>query len=202
VLYEQVEQEKVTLEQLQKDISGVTEIDAAVERAINQLIEQVNACRGYEKQAWETFKEIAKQLSDKKARELYYVMDTYRKNSANIVTYLQKDFTQYMQGLERAAHEQIDRIMTAIEELKKKNIDFKEQAKRLEQKKMPQPRVPEPQEEPEEEEQGFLMRIWSLITGTASNVWEVVSGAIHSVYTWIWPYGGAEDSSDTVALKV
>jgi len=114
VLYERVEQEKETLERLQKDITGVTEIDAAVETAINQLVEQVNTCRTYEKQAWETFKEISKQLSDKKARELYYVMDTYRKNSSNIVTYLQRDFSNYMQLLERMAHEQIDRIMIQI----------------------------------------------------------------------------------------
>jgi|GEM_PF-1111671 len=191
VLYERVEQEKETLERLQKDITGVTEIDAAVETAINQLVEQVNTSRNYEKQSWETFKEISKQLSDKKARELYYVMDTYRKNSSNIVTYLQRDFSNYMQLLERMAHEQIDRIMTTIDQLKQKNVDFKEQAQRLEQKRYVQEtaRKPVVTQEPDEEveSQGMVASVWSAVRDSVMTALQALQAGLYGIYTWIWP---------------
>ena len=191
VLYERVEQEKETLERLQKDITGVTEIDAAVETAINQLIEQVNTSRNYEKQAWETFKEISKQLSDKKARELYYVMDTYRKNSSNIVTYLQRDFSNYMQLLERMAHEQIDRIMTTIDQLKQKNVDFKEQAQRLEQKRYVQEAASKPvvTQEPDEEveSQGMIAWMWGSVRDGVMTAWQALQAGLYGIYTWVWP---------------
>lgn len=203
VLYERVEQEKETLERLQKDITGVTEIDAAVETAINQLVEQVNTCRNYERQSWETFKEISKQLSDKKARELYYVMDTYRKNSNNIVTYLQRDFSNYMQLLERMAHEQIDRIMTAIDQLKQKNVDFKEQAQRLEQKRYVQESASksvvtkEPVEEIES--QGMVASMWSAVRDGVTGAWQALQAGLYGIYTWIWPQ--ADENEIQVATQ-
>lgn len=195
VLYETVEQEKATLQQLQKEVTGVTEIDSAIEMAIAQLIEQVNVCRGYEKQAWETFKEIGRQLSDKKARELYYVMETYRKNSTDIVTYLQQDFARYMQELERVAHEHIERILATVAELKKKDIDFKQQALRLERKRQGKEVKEIAEEEVEVEEPGFVGRVWATMVDAVSSLMQMVTAGLEGMYRWIWPYASDEEET-------
>jgi hypothetical protein len=181
-LFSNIEREKTILDQLQKDVTAITDIDNALEAAVLKLVEQVNVSRSYEKQAWEAFKEIGRQLSDKKARDLYYTMDTYRKNIADIITYIQGDFGRHVMDLEREAKTQIDRVTTTIKDLKQKGIDFKEQAHRIEQRRQQREKAQHTEEE--EEELGYWDSFWSYMGNKVS-----------SFYQWIWPSAEEEEEA-------
>src|SRR5690606_33314533 len=133
-LYEKLEAEKETLRQLALDVESVADFDDAMDKALHALMDQINRVRGFEKQAWENFKEIAQVLSDTKAEELYYMMDGAWQNIKNIGTYIEKDFTPHFTKLIEDARAQIIRVQNQIKALKEKGVSFKTQAELIAQR--------------------------------------------------------------------
>lgn len=173
-LLDTVTQEKKTLEQMSQGSQRVTKLVNALEDALIKLLEQLNQARNYEQLSWDAFKAINRELSDKRARELYYNMDTYWKNLNNINTYLTDSYTKYFEQLTAQVKEEVDSIQGTIQGLKEKGVDIKMQAQKLRIGcKVPAAE----QEAPEQEEStSILARIWGWIKAPFVFVTDTFSG--------------------------
>ena len=120
--FEKLQNNKKELESLSTDIEKVTKQDQAVERAIMQLVDQINKLHNYEQQAWQDFKDIARVLDDKKARELFYKVDNAWQNVQKVQEYIEKTFTGSFDTLIQDISKQITRIKDQIDALKEQGI--------------------------------------------------------------------------------
>lgn len=131
-----LEKEKSTLDQLQQNITALTELDNAIDDATIKLAEQLNLCRSYLQQARDSLQEIKRELSDKNARELYYSMDALAKNVNDIYQYTMHQFTFYFNQLITQAKEQVERITQSVDILKEKGINLKKELQALNLREM------------------------------------------------------------------
>jgi hypothetical protein len=182
-----LESQKELLEQLQKDVQKINDIDNAVDEAISVLIRQINVARNFEKQAWQNFKAIAQELNDKKARELYYGMVTYWQNINDIGQYIQMPFLQHFEKLGVMAKDQTAKVLDALKALKEKGIDFKKQWQQLEENNARQHLAHDHKENVEQEkkedemqkhsEQGFFAKILGAVVDAATTTWSYIQSA-------------------------
>ncbi len=159
-LLDQLQAEKQTLEQTKLDVESISQLDKEIDQALNRLMEQINRVRAYEQESWEYFKDIARILNDKKARELFFKIDTALRNVKSIDDYLQQDFTQHFNQLLQRVNEQVNKVVNAIQRLKEKGVDFKKQLDVLEEQSVAQE---EREEEEEEATTSWRSRLWNKI---------------------------------------
>jgi hypothetical protein len=191
-LLTRLQDERKTLEQLNLSVQGISNVDHAIDDALMKLVDQINLARQYEKNAWEQFKEINRELSDKKARERYYNMDSAWRNLNNINTYISDPFTQHFTQLIDRVNKDTEQVKSVIGSLKEKGIDIKEQAQKLH--KSSRSRREKPVEKPvEQEEQGWLGMIWDIVTAPFTFVWAGVTGAFDWIAGW---FGTAEPEAE------
>jgi len=182
----QVEQE--TLRQLRLDVESISELDHAIDEALIKLMETINRVREQERQSWDQFKEIARVLSEKKARELFYQMDVAWRNIKSMSAYLEKEFADHFKQLTERAEEHVERVKKEIQALKEKGVDFKKQADRIESQEEEQEQVQRETELVEQEEEEVLVQqgwfgsiVISVIDGLKTSL-----NAVISVVRW--PY--------------
>jgi hypothetical protein len=132
-LYNLLQEEQQELNQLKNDVISIAKLDKAIDDALGTLMDQINKARQFEKQAWDNFKEIARQLSDIKAREIYYMMEGAGRNIKNISLYLEKDFSTHFMRLVAEAKKHTSEVLMRIQSLKEKGVDFKKKADRIAQ---------------------------------------------------------------------
>jgi hypothetical protein len=124
---EQANAEKQELEQLQKEVQLVIKQDSELEDAVMMLLEQINKIRRLEQTAWQNFKDIARVLDDKKARELYYKVDNAWRNVQELQNYIEQTYSTTFEQLVEHIKEKIQKVEAAIETLKVKGVDLKKQ---------------------------------------------------------------------------
>lgn len=197
-LLAKAQEDLAALEQLQKEIASVTMLNQNVDTAIDKLLEQINTVRQYEQDAWLKFKEIARVLSEKTARELFFQMDVTSKNIHDIQIYLEGPFATHFNEVAEAAKHQIARIRNSLSLLKEKGIDIKQYFDSL---KVPQKQVI--QETPEEDEEEEMVAPKGFIAGIFDSVWSGIKGIGSFVVSIVrWPYDlivgpkTVEDDSD------
>lgn len=182
-ILEQAEVDKQELEQLQKQVQQVIKHDEEVENAILMLVEQINRIRALEQEAWQNFKNIARVLDDKKARELFYKVDNAWRNIQELHRYVEQTYSGSFDQLIDRIKDQIRRIDNSVLILKEKGIDLKK-------------RVLSDQEEKEEESieqsKGIITRyivdpikyvfqsLWSLIRWPIDKIFGTKSGTQES----------------------
>jgi len=154
--YKSLEAEKKNLEQLKSDIKVVSKIDDALDTALIKLMELVNRARMYERQSWDSFKTITRELSDKKAFEQYSSMSNYITNINDILDYIRDSFAPHFAKLKTLANDQTEKVKASLKSLKEKGINLKSETKRLKKEREDSLRKPEPMEEETVEEPGFL----------------------------------------------
>jgi hypothetical protein len=188
-----LEGEQKVLEELNIGIEIVGKLDQDIDNAIMGLMEHINQMRSYERDAWEAFKEIARVLSDKKARELFYRIETDWRNVKDLHRYLQQDFTQHFSQVTGRLQQEINRIKKMLEGLAEKGIVFKEQADRLdvlEQQKAEQAAAPAQELEPEPvkkpAKKGWIGWIMQPIVSIGTMVWNIISYPFVVVYQMIF----------------
>lgn len=135
VLFAKVEANKERLEEVKKEIEFVGKIDAAVDEAINTLIDLLNKGRNFEMQAWGDFKAISRELSDKKARDLFYRIDTYWRNVKDIQVYVTTKLAEHMNYLASSAQQHADIVKGLLKDLEAQGFMLKEQVDSLEKSK-------------------------------------------------------------------
>lgn len=159
-LLNQLQAEKQTLEQTKRDVELINQLNQEVDQALNRLMEQINKVRAYEQESWEYFKDIARVLNDKKARELFFKIDTALQNVKSVDAYLQQDFSQHFNQLLQKINVQVNKVVDTMQKLKEKGIDFKKQVNVTEEEL---PSQEEMEEEEEEEAKSWGKRVWDNI---------------------------------------
>ena len=182
-LLDNLTNEKNALEQLKNDVEGIMQLDHAIDDALMKMMEQINLCRTYERQAWDSFKTINRELSDKKARELYLAIQTYWRNINEINGYLTNTLASYFDGLLTKAKEQVERIKTALEALKEKGINIKEQAAILDA--CPTAAKPETDEDMEEIEPEPQRGIFDTILYYLMWPFKMIGNTLSGIYNWV-----------------
>lgn len=120
-----------SLEHLMRDVESIEKLDHSIDDALKKLVEQINLAHRYGTQAWENIQKITSELDDKKARDLYYGIVTFRDNIANIEKYITNEFSQHFDKTLQSAQEHIDRVRGSFDELKQEGVDLKAQADQL-----------------------------------------------------------------------
>lgn len=180
----ELQKEEKALQQIKLDVEGIIAMDAQIDEALNALFEQINRVRGYERDAWKDFKEIARVLNDTKARELYYKIGGVANNISDIQAYIRQEFSQHFGLLDTKIKEQVTRLQQSIEELKEKGFDLAEQVEKLQKKIVPcqvESKKPADSEEEEEVEQDSSFLNQYLIN-PISAVFSYIGSGVTSLY--------------------
>ena len=120
-----IKQELPLIDQIGKDITSVHDMDIKIDQTLMQALKTIDECRDYESKSWDSFKAIAKELDDKKARNIYYQMNNYKQNIDQKSSYLKSTLLPYLHNVLVAKVEMnITKINQAIESLKSKGIDL------------------------------------------------------------------------------
>jgi hypothetical protein len=125
VVIQDLQEEQEAIERLQKELDGISNIDHTIDDALTKLMNQINACRQYEQEAWQALRSIAREVSDKAARDHYYAMDSVWKNVKNVQNYLQGEFSQHFNELIQNAKSKTEIVTQTVNQLKEKGIDLK-----------------------------------------------------------------------------
>jgi hypothetical protein len=133
---------KNELEQLKADVKSITDLDAALDNAVMQLVNQVTLTSDYERQAWQKFKDIGQELDDRKAKGYYLEMDAIEKNIQAIDSYIRGALTKYFDDVTNKTNELVTSIKSKLDTLRKSGIDLKNQISELEAAKKEVPKKP------------------------------------------------------------
>jgi len=71
---------------------------------------QINMCRQYEQEGWQYLRSIAREVSDKAARDHYYAIDTVWKNVKNVQRYVEGEFSAHFKGLVEDAKKKLEML--------------------------------------------------------------------------------------------
>ncbi len=147
--------------------------DEEVEKAIVMLVDQISKIRNIEQQAWQDFKNIARVLDDRKARELFYKVDAAWRNIKDLKQYVDQTFAGSFDKLIAKVKEEIKRVDQEVGAIKESGIDLKQRLLSTQRAQM------EEEQEQKEAPKGMLTRfIIDPIKGIFSGIWSVIT----------WPY--------------
>jgi hypothetical protein len=180
-----IEAEKHTLEELAKDVQKINEIDNKIDEAVEMLIKQIGTARNYEHQAWQNFKNIAQEINDKKARELYITMNTHWQNINQISDYLKGRFLQYFNQLGSLGQEQVTKVLSTIKALRENGVDLKKQWMSAEDKAMHEKEITEKkaaEETKRKVQRGFVGKIVDSFTSGVSTTWHYIKSGATSLW--------------------
>ena len=175
-ILEKAEADKKSLQELQKKVEQVMAQDEEVEKAIVMLVDQISKIRNIEHQAWQDFKNIARVLDDRKARELFYKVDAAWRNIKDLRQYIEQKFTGSFDKLIAKVKEEIKRVDQEMGAIKESGIDLKQRILSV------QTQMEEEQEE-EEVPKGMLTRfIIDPIKGIFNGIWSVITWPYYKVF--------------------
>lgn len=175
---------KKDIEQLKLDIDAISDIDGAIDNAVNALSNKINEAHRFEQAAWSEFESIAHELSDKRARERFYVIDGIHKNLKDLQNYIAGEFTAYFTGLVQASLDKTERAKKEVKELKDQGIDLQEQAKMLvsdeevaaDEAQRAARVVEEARKAAEAAKVGLFGRAWAWFVGALKSFWNMLFG--------------------------
>ncbi|PKN03126.1 hypothetical protein CVU75_03870 [Candidatus Dependentiae bacterium HGW-Dependentiae-1] len=176
-----VQQERAALEQLRQDVQSINKIDEAIHNAIIIVSNVIDQARGFEKQSWQNFKAIARELSDKKAHNLYYGIETYWQNMKDIHVYMSTQLSSYFQQLISKAQEQIEKVRASMDALKERGVDLKAHAQKMEQAELDKARADQ-EVLPKPVKQGIVRRIWHWLSSFFGAIGNYAVKAVTSVW--------------------
>jgi hypothetical protein len=132
-LNENIERDRAELEQLQRDVSAIVNLEGSLDHASDTLIQQVEQVRSLEQEAWEYFKEISWVLNDQKAKELFYKIKNCADNIRVSLDYLENAFSGSFDDLIQKIVRQVDRVKMSLQALKEKGVELKGKAQQMAQ---------------------------------------------------------------------
>ncbi len=173
LVQEKLEEEKSTLQSLQKQVEVVVKQDEEVENAILMLVEQITKVRNIEQQAWKDFKAIARVLDDRKARELFYKVDAAWRTIKELQQYIEQTFATSFDALIEKLKKEVERVNQEMNALKETGTQLQQGLLGVQKEQL------EAEQEDEPEPKGFFTRyIIDPIAGLFKAVWSVIT----------WPY--------------
>jgi len=192
-LLEKLEADKQALEDARKEVEVVVKLDGEVENAIIMLVEQANKMRNYEQQAWQDFKNIARVLDDKKARELFYKVDGAWRNIQELQQYVESNFSTGFDQLVERVVQQVQKVDAMMDLLKQKGIELKQAEEGVE----------EEQEEIQEAPQGVISRfIITPIKKVFTAIWDLIMWPIRKLMGTTKPSEELPAEEEPIATEV
>lgn len=135
-LMHEAEKDRERLEQLNRDIQGISGLRTAADKIVDRVMDQKNRATRFETEAWDSMREIGRIVSDTQASELYYRMDAGWRTVKDIYKYIDQDLNRYFDTLLANAREQIERIKTSLQALKEQGVDLKMRIQEAEQQEV------------------------------------------------------------------
>jgi hypothetical protein len=176
--FEKVAAEQDSLKQLKMDVDSIANLDSAIDKALEKLMDQINDARNLETQAWKNFKEIAHILNDTKARELYYMIEGAARNIKNISTYLEQSFLTHFDTLIQETKSHIKKVQARMQALKEKGVSFKSQAEQMALQQEQEKQQAEEEEAAEQEEENKPKQKTGWINWIVSSLQKALNFAI------------------------
>ena len=158
-----VQEEKDRLKKLYDTIDHINELEKALNAALITMRQQIELARENEHKAWNNFKAIARELSDHKAYELYYAMNSFATNVSEILKYLKGPFADYYHQLGVKAKKDIEEVVDTMKVLREKGLDLKQQAEEQLHKQTCHRPDEDEKEHDEEESVGFVGTVWHYV---------------------------------------
>lgn len=123
-----ITQSQQELKQITKGLKFLQDIEDKIDETVQQAFKTVAQARSYETKAWNNFVAIAKEIDDKKARSLYYEMESFEKNILERKSYLEQKLLPYLQNeLIQRAYRSIQKVQALVQGLQQKGIDLEKQ---------------------------------------------------------------------------
>lgn len=180
---DQLQAERETLEQLQKNIQAILNHDHELDAAISTLMEQLSRVSEYEREAWNYFKEIGRVLNDNKAREYVLKMKNIYRNIKEIQEYIEERFALYFDQLIATIKENAEQVQIEMDRLQEKGINLKEQLSQIKGETRTHEEEVEERPKPKPDNRTFLERY--IIDPVASFFGLMWDGLVAIVQ---WPY--------------
>lgn len=176
-LNQQLKDKKVAVEGLKKDLSVVTQIDNALDKAMAQVLENIGTARSYEERAWQNYNNIAAEINDKKAEEYLLQMKSYFENIDSIANYLTNQLMPFFDTKIDELQTHMDAVRERVATLKAQGVqlskkvaeDEKSDAERLAEKK-------------KREAEAAAKKAAQGPTGW----WQSIKNSFSSAYTWLY----------------
>jgi uncharacterized protein YoxC len=142
-IQEKILEKKDELERLRQDMKAIAEFDEALDKALNQLVDQISRVTQYEKQGWERFKAIGQELDDVKAREYYAHMEAAYNNIEAVLNYIKNPFASYFTVVMQKISDAQATTKQRLQGLKQDGIELKKNlSHRTEEERQPLPNKP------------------------------------------------------------
>lgn len=119
----EAQQQKVEL--LKKQMEYIDKLDDSLDQVMSQVATSIAACRTFEKKAWENYKSIGKELNDKRAKDLYYQIESYHQSILKQLDYLKNSLANYFSAHIQKVSDSIAQLTTEINELQGLGTDLK-----------------------------------------------------------------------------
>ncbi len=174
--YAQLQTEKKALEALKANVNTINALENSIDDVLAKLMETINRVREYEQEAWQNFKDIARLLDDRKAKEMFYKIDATWRNVTSLKEYIQTRLSAHFDQLIAKSKEEADRVAKNLKDLKEKGFNLQKQEEAIIQydreKEIAKIRAQEKErleaeeaaKEEEKEEEGFFTAyIWNPI---------------------------------------
>lgn len=103
----------------------IDKLDDSLDEVMTQVTKSIGACRTFEKKAWENYKLIGKELNDKRAKDLYYQMESFNQSIMKQIEYLKGELASYFSGNLQKISDAVAGLKTEIADLKSSGTDLK-----------------------------------------------------------------------------
>ena len=131
-LLDRVKDKQRKLEQLKADVKAIEELDDKIDEALETVMQQIDKASGYQREIFTIFKDVAKELSDKQARNQFYKTEALSKDITNIQDYLNNAFLTYYQKMLSSLNEHTQSIISQLSSLEQDGIVLKNEVEAFE----------------------------------------------------------------------
>lgn len=120
-----IEAQQKKLAFLKKQMEYIDRLDDSLDQVMSQVVASIAACRTFEKKAWENYKTIGKELNDKRAKDLYYQIESYHQSILKQLDYLKNGLANYFSAHIQKVSDSINELRTEINALQSLGTDLK-----------------------------------------------------------------------------
>lgn len=200
-LLQELKERQHELEQLSLRLKTLDDLSDALDKVLAAMTEQINVCRNYEKQAWDNFKKIGKELNDKKARLLFYEIDGFLRNAQQTRDYVTQTLWQYMQDTVAQVGKVLEDLKAASSRLQAKGVDIRKQLQEyvalqknkelLEKQSQTQEALDSAQRAAAECNKELSQGLWGSVKRSTASAWRAITDSVTRGWHWLKGLVGA-----------
>lgn len=202
-LLKSLNEKQQELEQLKLNLQSIEELDNTLDKSMLNLNNQVKSCRDYEKQAWDHFKVIGRELNDKKARLLFYEMQGYLRTVEKNKDYFAGQLWDHFSSTVALMKKKFDELATMLTLMRKHGVDFAKELERFiqasrekelgvlasEREKLQKEQAQlEQQVEKQKAEKAVCPNMWVQMQTITLNAWHYTIGLFAGFFEHAWTW--------------